>query len=391
MSFFYRLAIFILTLTSCFNVAAQNEQRVKVAVFAPLYLDEAFNGNTYKLGKTNLPKHILPGLEFYNGVMMAVDSLNREGVNAEIHVFDTKQDAIALNQILHGPQFNGTGLIIASVTTPAELKLFGDVAQKRQIPFISATYPNYVGINQNPYFVLLNSSFQTHIEGLFKYMQRYHSMDKIIALKRPGNTEDYIKNTINELNKATPAFPLIIKWVEVKDDLTAATLAPHLDSTRNNVVFVASPLESFGSKAVRALGDNSNYQVTAIGMPTWDGIREFNRRDNKNVDIIYSTPFNYGNNESLNAGINRAYKAKYYSRPSDMVFRGFETTFHFTRLLNKHRGNLLNNLSDKDFTVFNNFDIQPIKRKSTNPQPDFMENKKLYFVKKREGNVVSIY
>ncbi|HEX6915966.1 MAG TPA: hypothetical protein VF145_12035, partial [Chitinophagaceae bacterium] len=44
---------------------------VKVAVLIPLYLDSAFHGTTYKLGNSNIPKYILPGLDFYNGVMMA--------------------------------------------------------------------------------------------------------------------------------------------------------------------------------------------------------------------------------------------------------------------------------------------------------------------------------
>ncbi|MFX7763894.1 hypothetical protein ABTK05_19745, partial [Acinetobacter baumannii] len=59
-------------------------------VFAPVYLDSAFDGNTYKLGNTNLPRHILPGLDFYNGIMLAVDSLNKENQPLDIYFYDTK-------------------------------------------------------------------------------------------------------------------------------------------------------------------------------------------------------------------------------------------------------------------------------------------------------------
>jgi hypothetical protein len=48
---------------------------------APLYIDSAFDNNVYKLSNTNMPKIILQGLDFYNGVMMAVDSLKKEGQN----------------------------------------------------------------------------------------------------------------------------------------------------------------------------------------------------------------------------------------------------------------------------------------------------------------------
>jgi hypothetical protein len=371
-------------------VAQTGNQPVKVAVFAPLYLEDAFNGSTYKLGKSNLPKSVLPGLEFYNGVMMAIDSLSNEGANVEINIYDLK-DPLLLERFSKGPEFANVGLIVAALTTTDELKLLGEQAKLKNIPFVSATYPNYVGINQNPSFILLNSSFNTHLEGLYKYLQRNYSLTDIIAVKRQGATENYIKNTITDLNKATPSVPLKIRWVELKDDFSSSQLAPYLDSTKSNVFFVASPLESFGAKVVNALGTNKSFNVTAIGMPTWDAIKDFNKRTNKNVEIIYSTPFTYTKNEVLFAAINKRYKAKYYSRPSDMVFKGFESVYHFTKLLQKHGTNLSNNLHDKDFTVFNTFDLQPVKLKKANPKPDFLENKKLYFVKKREGSVFSIF
>ena len=393
MNNFYRLILLLVfACNNFFQASAQFEnQRVKVAVFTPLYLSDAFDGSNYKLGKSNLPKNILPGLEFYNGIMLAIDSLNNEGVNAEISIYDSKQDPMDIERLFSEPAMQDVGLIIAALTTASELKYFGAKALQKNIPFVSATYPNYVGITQNPSFILLNSSFGTHIEGLYKYMQRNYSASEIIAFKRPGSTEDYIKNTITDLNKRTSTSPIKIRWVDMKDDFISNDVTKYLDSLKSNVIFVASPLEIFGANVVKTIGKNSKYNVTAIGMPTWDAVRDFNRREYENVEIIYSTPFNYSSNEYLNRSITKEYKYKYKSRPSDMVFKGFETTYHFTKLLQKHRQNLLANLSDKEFTVFNNFDIQPVKLKKSNTLPDFLENKKLYFVKKRGGNVMSIY
>src|ERR1700749_929040 len=48
------------------------------AVFIPLYLDSAYDGNNnYRYDKT-FPKFINPGLEFYEGVKLALDSLQQE-------------------------------------------------------------------------------------------------------------------------------------------------------------------------------------------------------------------------------------------------------------------------------------------------------------------------
>src|ERR1700755_1075600 len=64
--------------------------RRSVAIFAPLYLDSAFDASgSYRYDK-NFPKFINPGLEFYEGVQMALDTLRTEHVSLEVHIYDTR-------------------------------------------------------------------------------------------------------------------------------------------------------------------------------------------------------------------------------------------------------------------------------------------------------------
>ncbi|WP_431211653.1 hypothetical protein ACQ86N_38515 [Puia sp. P3] len=52
--------------------------RYRVAIFAPLYLDSAFDATgNYRYDK-NFPKYFNPGLEFYEGAQLALDSLQKE-------------------------------------------------------------------------------------------------------------------------------------------------------------------------------------------------------------------------------------------------------------------------------------------------------------------------
>lgn len=388
--------LLLFTCIICFakKAIAQNDTAasVKVAVFIPLYADAVADSLTSSSDKYNLPKNVLPGLEFYNGVMMAIDSLNQEHAKVEISIYDTKQTSSSLDELLKKPELNNVGLMIAAITNTAELKTFASHALTNNIPFISATYPNSVGLSQNQNFVLLNSTFQAHLEALYRHMQRYYAANTIIAVTKKGATENYIKNYITGINKTSTSIPLKIKWVNMDAYNTGVTnLLKSLDSTKNNVVFVASPLESFGLNVVRTLSSKESYHTTAIGMPTWDGIKDLDKPDCKNVEIVFSTPFlYYSQNLNLSALVNKRYKEKYYSRPSDMVFKGLETTYHFTKLLEKHKNDLGNNLTDTAFTLFNAFKLEPVRTRKTSVKPDFLENRKLYFIKKQEGSVKSI-
>jgi hypothetical protein len=73
-----------------------------------------------------------------------------------------------------------------------------------------------------------------------------------------------------------------------------------------------------------------------------------------------------------------------------MVFRGYESLYHFGHLLNLYGKNVGSSLSDKKHMLFGDFDIQPVINKTTMTH-DYYENKKLYFVKKVDGVVKTVY
>ena len=151
-----KLFLFILAFQFAHFAFSQNEvnKPLKIAVFSPIFLDSVFNGNTYKLTNNSLPKTVLPGLEFYNGVMMAIDSLEKENIPVEIYIFDSKSGQEPMSTILENPIWDSISFIIASFKERNEIKPLADFAAKKNIPLVSATFPNDGGVSENPFFVL---------------------------------------------------------------------------------------------------------------------------------------------------------------------------------------------------------------------------------------------
>jgi len=90
-------------------------RRFQVAVFTPLYLDSAFNANqAYKHDKY-FPKYINPGLEFYEGIQLALDSLQKEKAQLDVYVYDLKSVTQSLSSVLNSDSFNNMDLIIGNV------------------------------------------------------------------------------------------------------------------------------------------------------------------------------------------------------------------------------------------------------------------------------------
>lgn len=375
----------LLILVAGNRLLAQQSARLKIAVFAPIYLDTVFNGSNYILGNNNLPKSILPGLDFYNGVQLAIDSLNAEGQSLTVLFYDSKSNSQTVKQLLETESFQDVSMIIASFNNRNEIKPLADFALNKQIPLISMTYPNDGGVKANPYFALVNSTLTTHVEGIFKYLQKNFPTEPILYLKRPGALEDMVEILFQDLNKKTPALPLKIRTVSANDSTNIASFNALMDSTKTNIIFCGSLNENFGINLVKTTAANKNYKSILIGMPTWDAIKDFG----KGTDIIYSTPYNYNRTDKLAQYINQSYRSKVAGRPSDMVFKGFEAMYHFGKLLIKHQNSIATQLSDNSFKLFNEFDFIPVKSNEENI-PAYLENKRIYFIKKTDGVIKSI-
>ncbi len=352
---------------------------LRVAVLAPLYLDSAFENGNYKLGNTNIPKLFMPGLDFYNGAMMAIDSINKEGHSLDVWFYDTKKKGLSPEALTEEMSTMNFSLIIAAFSNTAEQKALSAFSFSKNIPLVSATYPNDAYVNGNPFFLMVNSSLKTHIEGIYKYLQRNYPVAKFVYVTRSGSQEDKIQNMFAATAKKT--YQLNYKTVQLSDLFNTEQLIPLLDSNKQNVIICGSLDENFGSNLIKVLDQlPASYQIIAAGMPTWDAMRPVHNTTNENLDIVYSTPYNYQRTDKTIAAITSAYKSKFYGRPSDMVFKGYETIYYFSNLLLKYKDELLNNLSDETHKISGNFHFEPASLSDTAQIPDYLENRKLFFI-----------
>jgi hypothetical protein len=371
---FVALLCFLITTGSSFG---QVVQRHKIAIFTPLYLDSVFNSSGIQLEKNYIPRYVVPGLEYYQGVQYALDSLNKRGAPLEVFILDSRSKQ-SLTQQLAKPEMNNVEMIIAN-TNATETRTLAQEALRKKIPFISTALPNDVGITNNPYFVILNSTLPAHVEGIYEFLQKYHSQDRIVLFRKPGQQEDLIKQHFLEYAKNTSGKPLSIKIVEVGSNFTPEILAAHLDSTRKNICIGGSMDETFAQRLALNLSNTSaSYSKTLIGMPTWDKLN-FNRFEN--LEVIYTTPFYYSQGTSLENKLSDAYEEEYNNKPSDLFYRGYESMMRFALLLLDTKKDVASNLTRKGNTIFTQFDIQPVFKDSSVMTLDYFENRHLYFIK----------
>ncbi|HMO63099.1 MAG TPA: hypothetical protein PKC39_12990 [Ferruginibacter sp.] len=373
-------------------VAQQQEysaqKTLKVGVFAPLYLDSVFSASGNFRYRETMPRFIVPAVDFINGVMAGIDSLGAVKDNVEVHVFDTRSYSNPLPALIRSGKLNELNLLIGAVKD-IDYKYLADLAVSRQVPFISASYPNDGGVTANPYVVIMNTTLKSHCEGIYSYLLQNHGTDKIFLCRRTGQQEDRVAGYFKAINEQDGRALLNIQTLNIDSNLTSSFLKSKLDSNRHTVMIGGSLDEGFANSLTKACYQlYQKYPLTLIGMPNWDGFKSLVKKEAyTDFPIIFTTPYFNTKQDAHSRMLMEYYSQKLKGRPSDMSFKGFECAQMFIRLLIDHPTDFMEHLNDKNYRVYSEYNFKPVRLRKESYKPDYIENKHLYFVRILNGSM----
>lgn len=359
----------------------------KIGVFAPMHLDSLFNSSGYRYGK-EIPKFAMPAIEFVQGAQVALDSLNVWDENVEAFIYDTRSYTKPLSALIRNGSLDSMHLLIGAVRD-VDYKQLAEFALRKNIPFISVTFPNDGNITANPFTVIMNSTLKAHCEGIYSYLLQNHGPDKIMLFRRKGDQEDRLAGYFKAINEQDGKPLLNIQTVIVDSTVSSELFVKKLDSNRQNIIIGGSLDESFALNLASACNDwHKQYPTTLIGMPNWDGFRSLLKRGSfEEFPIYFTTPYFNSKWDRYSKMLIAAYQKKYKNRPSDIAYKGFEAVYSFTRLLIKYPDDFMSHLNDKTYKVFCDYNFRPVISKKNAGTPDYIENKHLYFIKILNGSV----
>ena len=362
---------------------AGNLKTYRVGIFAPLYLDSVFNENGYRYGK-NFPKFAVQGLDFVQGAQIALDSLPMLFSNIDARIFDSKSTLKPVSALIQNKELDSIDLIIGSVKDLEYIQLAG-FAKQKNIPFISATYPNDGGITANPFLVIVNSTLKAHCEAIYSHILQSNGPDKIYLVTKAGSQEKMIVDHFKAINEPDGKPLLKIETVNINGDFSV--LKNKLDSNRNSVFIGGSLNETFAAElATFSQSISKTYRIKLIGMPNWDGFKSIS--DNKKLKdfpVYYTTPYFNNKWDAFSKKIKDVYLKKYRGVPSDMTYKGYETVFLFSKLLSRHPNDFMSHINEQPYKIFSEYRFKPVFTNKDSDVPDYFENKNMYLIKILNG------
>lgn len=363
-----------------------------VGIFAPLYLDSVFNEEGKFVSKQGIPRFIMPAVDFVNGAEIALDSIKQLHHNVNAFIYDTKSYTLPVDKLISSKKLDSLDLIIGSVKD-LEFKQLANFALTKNIPFISATYPNDGGITENPSLVVVNSTLKAHCEAIYSYVLQNHGTDRIFLIRKKGAQEDKVASYFKSINEPDGKPLVKIQTINLDSAFSSEMLRKKLDSNRQTIIIGASLDEAFATKLTAACYNlYQSYPIILIGMPNWDGFKSLSKNDQfEDFPVYFTSPYYNNKWDDYSKQLTAGYLKKYKGKPADMTFKGFEATYLFIRLLTNFPNDLMSHINDKEFKVFSDYNFRPVFGKKENKIPDYFENKHLYFIRLVNGTTTKAW
>lgn len=330
---------------NCNEQIALPLKNVKVALFIPLLNDEVLIDDEDATTDPNFKLSPKPFLEFYEGFLMAVDSVRRQGLSIELVQFEVKQDSAKIKQYLNDKNLQDVDLIIG----PFYDNIFNIVAawaKVKQIPVINPISSTCRSLYHYNNVIVLNTSLNSQLSQVTRYLAAFDSLN-IVIIRANSSDDMQIVNTYKKAYLEQHRGSSTVKEVNYSaNGIDAVEKA--LDKDKVNVIVITSSSQIFVINVLTKLNDlTRNYKLLLSYMPTWKKIEQnFELEHLFNLHTHSFQPFfiDYSNVYVKNFVL--SYRDLFKTEPSKFSFLGYDCGIYFMSILHKYGRNFYNCINE---------------------------------------------
>ncbi len=319
-------------------------EQIKAAIILPLMLEDSISSEQMKM------------VEFYEGVLLALDSLKRQGVSVDLHIYDSGNKWASIQPILAKPEMQQMNLIIGPVYDQhiAEAAAF---AESNGIRMVVPFARQVDAVFTNPYIYQVNtpqSYFYSEVYDRF-FMQFPHP--NVIFFESPEEEDDdLIDGFKRELSYREVPYTVLVADTATNKD----TIMAHLDTGRQNILMMTS--EKSGSLnnmipifqlLVRDTA-STKYDMHLFGYPQYQVYTSNHLASFYEIDTYFYSSF-YTNNllpaaKAFHQKYRRTYSKEIVNRYPKYAILGFDIAYYFLKAMHLYGTEMDSRLGEMKYT-----------------------------------------
>lgn len=296
------------------NSFSVQSQTIKIGVLFP------FQAEQIQTSQTNRPNQF--ALDFYQGLLLAKDSLQQNGITLEINAYDVDKDTTKLLEVLNDKSFANTQLVLGPIFTPS-IPIMGLFAETKSITAFVPFNTSYKAIEKTKNVYLLQASNLTLADQVTEFAIKQFQPDTaiIITSRQPKDTlQAYLTKMYYEAKGGKViGYSRVDKsnfWA-LNKSLTDSKLA------KSGVVFIFNSDQMVAANIVNVL-ELYDKNIPVIATNHWLEFQSANFEQLQRRNFHFILP-DYSAFDSIQTQrFRRNYSKKFNAQPSVYSSQGFE-------------------------------------------------------------------
>ena len=293
-------------------------------------------------------------VEYYEGFLMAVDSLKKQGVSVDLYTYDTKGREATLNSILAKKEMKNMDIIFGPARTK-DIAALATFADKNNIRLVIPFAPKVDQVFNNPHIYQVNTPQSYLYSEVYEHFNRKFSDSNVIFLNS-GNgdreKDEFIKGMKTELKD---------KGISYKDFTLTDNfyeIITVMDTLRNNIFIPTSGKSTALVKILPQLTqirrEKPHYMMNMFGYPEWQTYTNDYLASFYEIDTYFYSSFYTNNLFPAAVNFTHAYR-RWYSKDMANIYPkygmlGYDTGYFFLKGLSKYGNKMEENLSSIQVT-----------------------------------------
>ena len=294
-------------------------------------------------------------VEYYEGFLMAVDSLKEKGVSIDLYTYDSGKTTASVNAILNKPEMKKMDIIFGPAHAD-QVKPMAEFAEKNNVRLVVPFTSKGEDVFNNPLVYQINTPQSYLYSEVYEhYLRKFPNAHVVFVDAETGHTDkaDFIKGLKEELANNQ------ITFKELKgENINPEGMKLVVDSLRENVIIPTSgrnvALIKILPQMIVTSREHPNYNMKLFGYPEWQTYTDDHLASFFELDTYFYSSF-YTNNLFPEAiQFTNAYR-KWYSKDMANTFPkygmlGFDTAYFFLLGLHKYGTNFEENMNQMMIT-----------------------------------------
>ena len=236
-------------------------------------------------------------VEYYEGFLIAVDSLKRQGVSVDLYTYDTKGSTNVISSILNKPEMKNMDIIFGPVHT-SNIEPLANFAERNKIRLVVPFAPKVDQVFNNPMVYQINTPQSYFYSEAYDHFLRKFSKARIIFVD-PANGDKEKNEFINGLKSELKDNRVDFKQIQLSSEIAPERIIAAMDTLRENIFIPTSGRSSALTRILpqltNVLRSHPHFDMHLFGYPEWQTYTQEHLASFYELDTYFYSSF-YTNN-----------------------------------------------------------------------------------------------